>query len=251
MSSKITAATARRALATVTLAVALVGCQSRVARERNPSSTGWTSVDAGARDVRAARDAPTRDAALSRDATLRDAASEDGRRDAAIDGTGRGRDGDGRDRGGRDAGPRDLGQDLPGLPPRDAVAADSGPAPCGPGHFHCTPYACDVDTGQCKNFCTGDDDCESGKPCVNGLCDPNFNALCQVDQECASGHCASGVCCTTACAGACRSCAVPGTLGVCSPVPAGMPDPQRICPAATVCGADAGCVSAPDAASSN
>jgi hypothetical protein len=43
---------------------------------------------------------------------------------------------------------------------------------------------------------------------------------------------------------------LPGTLGVCFPVPAGAPDPREICPAGTVCGADAGCVPAPDAGAS-
>lgn len=235
---------AGRAAATLALVVALGACQSRV-RERSRLSTGWTSVDAGARDVPAARDAAPRDAAAPPDAGLHDAAWTDGKRDAVVDAMGPARDAGGRDLGARDAAPRDAGQDLR---PPDAGAADSRATFCGALRFSCAPFACDVDAGQCKNFCTSDSDCVPGRPCVNGLCGPNTNALCQVDDECLSGHCAV-VCCATACAGACHSCALPGTAGSCFPVPAGMPDPQNRCPAGMVCGADAGCVPAPDAGS--
>src|SRR5205814_6954684 len=46
-------------------------------------------------------------------------------------------------------------------------------------------------------------------------------APCASDSECGSGVCAQGVCCATACTGLCQSCAVPGSMGTCSPVPAG------------------------------
>jgi hypothetical protein len=243
------AARAGHAVATLTLALVLGGCQSRV-RQPRPTPGGWTAVDAGGpRDVASARDAAPRDVALPRDrgddAAPRDAASGDGRRDAAIDATGIARDAGARDRGAADAGARDAGQDLGR---RDAGTDHAGPAFCGPLHFNCAPFACDVDAGRCKTFCTSDNDCVPAKPCVNGLCGPNTNDFCQVDDECFSGHCAV-VCCATACAGACHSCALPGSAGVCFPVPAGMPDPQNRCPAGTVCGADAGCVPAPNAGS--
>ena len=44
---------------------------------------------------------------------------------------------------------------------------------------------------------------------------------CQLDAECASGHCVEGVCCDTECAGDCFSCILAGTVGNCTPVPAG------------------------------
>ena len=43
----------------------------------------------------------------------------------------------------------------------------------------------------------------------------------------ASGFCAQGVCCATACAGPCRSCALPGSFGTCTTVPRGALDPVR------------------------
>jgi hypothetical protein len=46
-----------------------------------------------------------------------------------------------------------------------------------------------------------------GQRCVEGL-------------DCLSGFCANGVCCATACDGSCQSCALPGTFGRCSPLPA-------------------------------
>ena len=47
--------------------------------------------------------------------------------------------------------------------------------------------------------------------------------------ECASGICAQGVCCAGACTGSCVSCALPQRPGVCTPVPAGPPDPAGAC----------------------
>jgi hypothetical protein len=263
VSSTSAAARSARGILLLVSAVALLGCQSRPGRERSPLPGGWTAVDAGARDVPLPRDATPRDLAPSRDvaprdmaprdaaprdaaprdAAPRDAAHADRKGDAAIDARGTRSDGAGRDLGAHDTGARDAGQNLGG---RDGSAADSESALCGSLHFSCAPYACDVDAGQCKNFCTSADDCAPGRLCLNGFCGPNDNEYCLVDDECLSGHCAV-VCCATACADLCHSCVLPGTIGVCAPVPAGMPDPERRCPAGMVCGADAGCVPGPDA----
>lgn len=70
---------------------------------------------------------------------------------------------------------------------------------------------------------------------------------CTAADDCASGHCVDGVCCDTACQngvpGDCMSCAVTGSLGVCSPEPVatacgGAPDDcheQDVCDAAGLC----------------
>ena len=45
--------------------------------------------------------------------------------------------------------------------------------------------------------------------------------------ECASTFCVDGVCCADACQGACRTCALPSSMGKCTPVPGGRGRPAR------------------------
>lgn len=69
---------------------------------------------------------------------------------------------------------------------------------------------------------------------------------CEVGPQCAGGHCVDGVCCDEACAGPCRTCALAGAEGTCSPAAAGT-DPHHDCgdgnPCDSVCDATAACVS--------
>jgi hypothetical protein len=51
---------------------------------------------------------------------------------------------------------------------------------------------------------------------------------CTRDNQCATGNCIEGFCCDTRCEGNCRSCALPGRRGTCTPVPDGQ-DPKRVC----------------------
>jgi hypothetical protein len=44
-----------------------------------------------------------------------------------------------------------------------------------------------------------------------------LGAVCERDQECASGFCVDGVCCDARCGDLCATCAAPGSEGVCSP----------------------------------
>jgi hypothetical protein len=44
---------------------------------------------------------------------------------------------------------------------------------------------------------------------------------CSADGQCQSSQCVEGLCCNSRCGTACSSCAVPGSEGTCSPVPAG------------------------------
>jgi hypothetical protein len=68
-------------------------------------------------------------------------------------------------------------------------------------------------------------------------------APCSAAAECTSGICADGVCCATSCTGACRSCALPATLGACADVAAGQVDPRGVCVASaqSTCGTTGRC----------
>ena len=60
--------------------------------------------------------------------------------------------------------------------------------------------------------------------------------------DCAHNFCAQGVCCATACTGTCASCALAGTMGTCTSVPAGQ-DPLNQCTdqGVATCGTDGSC----------
>jgi hypothetical protein len=96
----------------------------------------------------------------------------------------------------------------------------------------CSPFTCDPQTNLCHTFCSGPDDCALGQACSkSGLCGGNNGVgPCAVDSECLTGFCAQGVCCVSSCDGPCSSCALPGSLGTCEPVPpSGLPD-GSVCP---------------------
>jgi hypothetical protein len=106
----------------------------------------------------------------------------------------------------------------------------------------CAPFAC-ATTGQCKTTCATDADCTAGNTCKNGSCGKNpIGASCAANTDCNSGFCAEGVCCATACAGNCMSCAIGGSMGACTNVPAGQ-DPLAQCApsSSSVCGTDGFC----------
>jgi hypothetical protein len=60
-------------------------------------------------------------------------------------------------------------------------------------------------------------------------------AVCQVNSDCQTGSCVDGVCCSSAACGVCHSCAVPGALGACSPLPALSEDPKNSCVGTLAC----------------
>ncbi len=111
-----------------------------------------------------------------------------------------------------------------------------------PGMMDCTPYKCA--DGACINRCASDNDCVAGRVCQSGSCGKKSNGQpCTGAVDCASNHCVDSVCCEQACTGACRSCALPTSLGSCRPVPAGNDDSRNMCatqPAST-CGTDGKC----------
>jgi hypothetical protein len=72
--------------------------------------------------------------------------------------------------------------------------------------------------------CAGTMSCNGAGACVA----QPLGAACAMGTECASTFCADGVCCNQACGGACRGCAVVGTVGTCSLYAAGT-DPDNEC----------------------
>jgi hypothetical protein len=112
----------------------------------------------------------------------------------------------------------------------------------------CKPYACGPD-GNCLTMCTTLDHCSNPNPCAaDGTCGKKaLGTACGGGGECESGNCAQGVCCDKLCnSGPCVSCALKGSEGVCTSVPAGMPPPAMVtgtCPTSDVatCGTDGKC----------
>ncbi|HRI71420.1 MAG TPA: hypothetical protein PK156_44610, partial [Polyangium sp.] len=74
-------------------------------------------------------------------------------------------------------------------------------------------------------------ECNGAGACIKA---PN-GATCANGTECTSGYCVDGVCCATACMETCNACNVSGSVGTCSPIPAGQGDTNATTPCATVC----------------
>ncbi len=98
-----------------------------------------------------------------------------------------------------------------------------------PGAISCFPYLCGA--GACKNSCTADRDCSAPAVCINGSCGRKPNGLpCANDNnECSSGFCVQGVCCGSACTEKCKSCSLLGSMGTCTNITNGSPDPKQMC----------------------
>jgi hypothetical protein len=145
---------------------------------------------------------------------------------------------------------------CPVLPPG---ASTFTPAPlcngsgvCKPGtQSTCTPFVCGA-TGACLASCMSNADCVSPNTCNPApppsplkVCGKKSNgASCGAPVDCASGNCNQSTCCATACTGTCQSCAVMGSLGTCTVIPAGQaPVPPTQCTnaGAASCGNDGTC----------
>ena len=109
----------------------------------------------------------------------------------------------------------------------------------------CAPYMCNAATNACFAGCsTGSSECKVPNLCANGSCGKKSNGqACASPSECASNFCEQGVCCGGTCQGLCMSCAVDGSLGTCSAVKAGKPDPNGGCvdKGLASCGANGAC----------
>ncbi|HET6149456.1 MAG TPA: cellulose binding domain-containing protein [Polyangia bacterium] len=108
----------------------------------------------------------------------------------------------------------------------------------------CDPYVCDMLAGNsCLNRCTANKDCGGGNVCTNGSCGRMpLGTPCTTGDDCNSSLCQQGVCCRELCGGNCMSCAVPGSEGACTAVPAGS-DPLGQCADSgrQTCGTDGLC----------
>ena len=80
---------------------------------------------------------------------------------------------------------------------------------------------------------------------------------CACASECQSGFCVDGVCCSGACTGTCQRCNLPGSPGLCAPIPAGLPpaipgqcpqEPAAGCGLDGTCDGSGGCRKYPDGA---
>ncbi|MFH0899892.1 MAG: hypothetical protein V2A73_04610, partial [Pseudomonadota bacterium] len=103
------------------------------------------------------------------------------------------------------------------------------------GSQECAPYLCH--SGACTTSCQKNADCALGNYCDGEQCrvKKTIGALCADGSQCQSSNCVDSVCCSTDCAGVCASCVIAGSVGTCSPVPAGS-DPDGECSGAGTCG---------------
>ena len=94
----------------------------------------------------------------------------------------------------------------------------------------CAPYQGCSGTA-CRTRCTSNAHCSSGNECIDGSCGKRpIGALCDRNSQCSGPSiCAQGRCCASACNTSCMSCNVEGSVGTCSPVRAGAPDPAGMC----------------------
>ena len=114
-------------------------------------------------------------------------------------------------------------------------AVYSGPSTCNttgqcvaPDALPCSPYVCNG--SRCFDTCVADAQCLTPNRCTSNSCGRgNTGAACSTSAQCKSGFCAQGVCCDKACTGTCQSCALAGTVGVCTSVANGSVDPSGLC----------------------
>jgi len=112
------------------------------------------------------------------------------------------------------------------------------------GTMSCGAFSCNA--GSCLGTCTNDTQCASGNYCnlLMNTCTPKLGqgTLCSGNNQCALGFCVDGVCCDNGCTTECKSCAVPGSVGTCTNVPAQQTDNSPACLGLQVCNGAGKCV---------
>lgn len=78
--------------------------------------------------------------------------------------------------------------------------------------------SCANPSGTCNPVSSGDDadTCTGANTCVSGACKKKNGQSCAAALDCASGNCKDNTCCSSACTGACQSCA--NATGACTSV---------------------------------
>ncbi len=192
------------------------------------------------------------------DATLFETPGDDGPTDAASDT-------DADDAATVDAVMGDAASDAPADAPYDGPPKTFG-APCASstecqgGHCVdgvCCSTTCQTDCWRCDGAgtagsctlvangqpdppsCAGTHVCNGAGSCVGGIGQP-----CTSGTQCTSYLCVDGACCDSVCAGVCQACNVAGSVGTCSPVPAGQHDdyPAGACTGANKCDGSGACL---------
>jgi hypothetical protein len=122
-----------------------------------------------------------------------------------------------------------------------------GSGKCGDATSQACTQGCMItgNTSVCPLPCSATNPCMPGLACdVSGTCKPKKaqGQACASGDECTSTFCVDGFCCGSACVGTCQACNLPGSLGLCTPVPMGQ-DPNAECPRDTnaPCGKVGGC----------
>ncbi len=77
---------------------------------------------------------------------------------------------------------------------------------------------------------TSDDASTDEASADTGAGSKTLGLKCVMGNDCQSGNCADGLCCDSPCNGVCESCSQGGSVGKCTPVPAGQ-DPDKECAA--------------------
>jgi hypothetical protein len=112
---------------------------------------------------------------------------------------------------------------------------DNGTTPCG-------LYACGASA--CNTTCSSAADCVATAYCPAGACvlKKPLGAACAGAGECTNGICSDGICCNALCGGTCEACNLAGSVGTCTPIPAGTDPGDADCAGATqVCNGAGAC----------
>lgn len=119
--------------------------------------------------------------------------------------------------------------DVDGLSGVSASVCDGTGRCIGGAPLSCSPFKCDPSAGTCFISCTNSAQCSDGKTCTRGICGTIPRMPCVHNADCESGFCSNGACCDRACDGPCESCLLAGSVGKCTRVDDGTPDPNGIC----------------------